>query len=220
MQLITLSKCKFAVAGALSLCASFGCAQLNDPWKDSSAAIDADMTTPSTQGYQGVAEFGRPTGRTWEGSEVRYVNGSVTHWPLWWEDPFEDKGNREHPPASGDESEPDNRFVVTWVDYLGIGYSPSRWFLNTIGWPVSAIVTPPGTLMESDGRISKGLVWYDHDAKRADPATREPPDVDVLDNQPFIEEPAPEFEPEPDLAVHIEAPPESESASESEESDK
>ena len=207
MRLTTLLKFKLVLVGAFAGSYVLGCAQLNNPWKDSSAAIDADMTTPSTEGYKGNPEFGGPNRRTWAGSEVRYANGSVTHWPLWWEDPFEDKGNHEQPPASGNESEPDNQFVVTWVDYLGIGYNPSRWFLNTIGWPISAVVTPPGTLMESDGRISKGLVWYDHDARRSDPATREPPDIDVLDNRPFVDQPDPE--PEQDLAVHIQAPPDS-----------
>lgn len=208
MQSITLSKFRIAATAVILVSLGSGCAQLNNPWSDSSALIDADMTTPSAEGYSGPAEFGGPTQRTWAGSEVQYVNGSVTHWPLWWEDPFEDKGNRDKAPASGDESEPDNQFAVTWVDYLGMGYSPGRLFLNTISWPISAIVTPPGTLMASDGKISKGLVWHDHDAKRVDTAMREPPDINVLDKRPFVDQPTSE----PDLAVHIEAPSEDMSA--------
>ena len=40
-------------------------------------------------------------------------------------------------------------------------YSFSRFLLNTVAWPVSAVVTPPGTTMVSDGVTGK-----DHDAKR------------------------------------------------------
>lgn len=170
-----------------------GCAHVNDPYKDSSAAIDADMTTPTAQDYRGASEFGRPVARSWERSHVTYTNGAVTHWPLWWEDPFEDKGNRDRPTISGDENEPDNVFAWNWVDYLHMGYGPARYFLNTIGWPVSAVVTPPGTLMESDGYLSRGLLGYDHDAQRADSVTREPPDVSVLDRRPFKSD-APEAE--------------------------
>lgn len=181
---IALAACMMIVAG--------GCAHLNDPYRDSSAVINADMTTPSSADYRGTPEFGRPIARSWETSQVTYANGAVTHWPLWWEDPFEDKGNRYCPPESGNESDPDNEFAWNWVDYLHMGYGPGRYFLNTISWPVSAVVTPPGTLMESDGKLSKGLVGYDHDAQRADSATREPPDVNVLNRRAFTND-APDY---------------------------
>lgn len=179
-----------------------GCAHLNNPWADSSATVDADMTTPSTEGYSGQPEFPRSLRRTSPPADVTYANGAVTHWPLWFEDPFEDKGNRDQPPASGNESEPDNVFMVTWVDYLHMPYGPARLLpVNIAGWPASVVVTPPGTLMESDGVISKGLLGYDHDAQRADSVTRQPPDVDVLDRRPFTEEPPDEsWEPSPDAA--------------------
>lgn len=176
----------FCVAALLA--SGVGCAQINDPWKDSSAAIDADMTTPSTVSYEAEPHANISVRRTWEASDVQYANGTVTHWPLWFEDPFEDKGNRYTPPVNGDENAPDNVFAWNWVDYLHMGYGPSRWFLNTVGWPVSAVVTPPGTLMESDGKLSKGLLGYDHDAQRSDSATREPPDVDILDKRPFTDD--------------------------------
>jgi hypothetical protein len=45
-------------------------------------------------------------------------------------------------------------------------YGWSRWLLNTMAWPVSAIVTPPGTIMTSDGYVSKQALGYDHDARK------------------------------------------------------
>jgi hypothetical protein len=163
-----------------------GCAQVNNPWKDSSVAINQDMTTPSADAYsKDRAEFAAETRRTWSPSSVEFHNGSVTHWPLWFEDPFEDRGNTDVPMKCPDAERdlPDNVFAWNWVDYFDMAYGPARQVLNIVGWPVSAIVTPPGTLMESDGRISKGLLGWDHDAKRACP-DREPPDVAML-NPPY-----------------------------------
>lgn len=156
-----------------------GCAHVNNPYKDSSAVIDDEMTTPSAEGYKGRTEFGQATRRDIAASEVRYENGAVSHWPLWFEDPFEDKGNRYV--AVADRDAPDNEFAWNWVDYFHIPYGPGRmFFVNTAGYPISAIVTPPGTLMESDGHIDKNLLNYDHDAKRSDSVNREPPDVNII----------------------------------------
>lgn len=211
MLLTTLLKCDVSRcaeprhAGRAALCirvfgllpivlfALAGCAHVNNPYRDSSAAIEDEMTTPSTEGHRGHAEFGRQARRDYPVSEVRYENCAVSHWPLWWEDPFEDQGNRTKDPA--DRDAPDNEFAWNWVDYLHIAYGPARMvFVNTAGWPISAIITPPGTLMESNGRIDQGLVWYDHDAKRSDSVTREPPDVNIIDKNrngslPPVEEP-------------------------------
>jgi len=186
MRLNILSKSK--CPASILVCSLFfvGCAQVNNPWKDSSVAINQDMTTPSADAYsKDRAEFAAETRRTWSPSNVEYHNGSVTHWPLWFEDPFEDRGNTDVPmtdPAKQRDL-PDNVFAWNWVDYFDMAYGPARQVLNIVGWPVSAIVTPPGTLMESDGRISKGLLGWDHDAKRASP-DREPPDVAML-NPPY-----------------------------------
>ncbi len=159
-----------------------GCAHLNDPYKDSGALIETEMTTASTEGYQDRAEFGQATRRNWAVSQVHYENGAVSHWPLWFEDPFEDKGNAFRPVA--DRDAPDNEFALNWVDYLHIPYGPGRMiFVNAALWPASAIVTPPGTLMESNGRIDKGILFHDHDAKRSDSVTREPPDVNIINKE-------------------------------------
>jgi hypothetical protein len=78
----------------------------------------------------------------------------VPHYPLWWEDPFEDKGDGNQ------------QFSWTLADVAATPYSLARYILNTIAWPVSAIVTLPGEPMVSDGQLSRGLLGYDHDAAR------------------------------------------------------
>lgn len=164
---------------AAVVCVWFGCSHVNDPFKDSSASIDAEMTTASAEGFKGKREFYLPLSRRGETTVAYYENGAVTHWPLWFEDPFEDKGNDVTDP--NDRDAPDNHFAWNWVDYLHTAYGPGRFFfINGVLWPASAVVTPPGTLMESDGRIDRNLGGYDHDAKRSDSASREPPDGNHL----------------------------------------
>ncbi len=174
------------MASSLAIVATFavvGCAHVNDPYKDSSGAIDADMTTASAEGFRGKAEFPASHCRNPRQETVLAENGAVSHWPLWFEDPFEDKGNETATPA--DRDAPDNHFAVTWVDYAHILYGPARMSVNLASLPISMAVTPPGTLLESDGRIDKGLLWYDHDAMRADSVTREPPDVNIINKRRY-----------------------------------
>lgn len=157
-----------------------GCSHVNNPWVDSSTVVLDEMTTASAEGYDGKREFESNTWRTnWPATAVVYENGAVSHWPLWFEDPFEDKGNRDYDVA--DRDAPDDQFRMNWVDYLHIAYGPARFVLNAALWPVSAVVTPPGTLMESDGRLSPSVIdRYDHDATRSDSATREPPFINDI----------------------------------------
>ncbi|MBX3396659.1 MAG: hypothetical protein KF841_14960 [Phycisphaerae bacterium] len=156
-----------------------GCSHVNDPFKDSSASIDVELTTASAEGFKGKREFYSPLARRGETTVAYYENGAVTHWPLWFEDPFEDKGNDVTDP--NDRDAPDTHFAWNWVDYLHTAYGPGRFFfVNGLLWPASAVVTPPGTLMESDGRIDRNFAGYDHDARRSDSASREPPDGNHL----------------------------------------
>jgi hypothetical protein len=62
--------------------------------------------------------------------------------------------------------------------YLQLFYWRGRFLLNTVFFPVSAVVTPPWTVMESDGRLSRQALGYDHDAERwVEPPVDEPTDA-------------------------------------------
>lgn len=172
------SRCLRPVTAASFALVLSGCAQLNNPYKDSSAAIDSEMTTASAEGYQGKAEFPGNLRRTWESSEVRHENGAVTHWPLGFEDPFETKGNNFA--AAEDRDAPDKVFAWNALDYLHMVYGPGRMFVNILGFPATLVATPPGMVMESNGRIDKGPLGYDYDPKRSDLSMREPPDVSQI----------------------------------------
>jgi hypothetical protein len=109
----------------------------------------------------------------------------VPHYPLWWEDPFEDQGDNN------------DTFAWTWQDYLDMPYGLARFILNTVGWPASAVVTLPGTPMVSDGVVEKV-----HDAKkgispdpRADYHDFEQLNGTTAAEQPYT--PGPPAEPQP-----------------------
>ncbi len=109
-------------------------------------------TTPSAEAIAAAKPEPLVRQRGWEPSQARLEPEGSPHFPLWWEDPFEDKGSL------------DGRYAWTYEDYIALPYSNARWLLNTMLWPASAIVTPPGTTMISDGVLSRQLLGYDHDA--------------------------------------------------------
>ena len=120
-----------------------------NPWRDDAISPDT-WSTPSrdsilAKGHEPAIR--PPRGRGPQRNAPRVRSDSVPHYPIWWEDPLEDKGDQN---AS---------FAWTWQDYVAIPYSFGRFLLNTKAWPVSALVTPPGTPMVSDGQIGR-----DHDA--------------------------------------------------------
>ncbi len=134
--------------------------------------IDAEMTTPSTVSYTSEEKPGTPYRRTGAQGPVVYENGVVTHWPLWFEDPFENVGNDFNSPDQADI-----RFAWNWMDYAHMmGYGPARFTIETVGWPIFAGFHPPGLLMESDARADRGPIWPVHDPHVADRSRREPPD--------------------------------------------
>jgi len=118
-----------------------------DPWQDD-ALPPHTWSTPSAEGVLSAEHPPAIRHRETEPSEAPSVAGEVPHFPLWWEDPFEDKGD-------GDAT-----FAWTWADYVALPYAPGRFLLNTTALPVSAVVTPPGTSMVSDGFVGR-----DHDAE-------------------------------------------------------
>ena len=121
-----------------------------NPWRDDSISRDT-WATPSQDGV--IASGHAPVVRKLNepATSAPCAAEGVPHYPLWWEDPFEDKGDG------------DGQFAWTYADYIGAPYCYARWLLNTVAWPASAVVTPPGTPMVSDGQIGR-----DHDAARGE----------------------------------------------------
>jgi len=155
---VTVVALATAMVGAVAGCSSYAI----NPFADEAVPRE-DMMSPSERAAR-VPRENQPVNlrkREYPETEVVPVSGAVVHWPLWWEDPFEDKGSD------------DGQFAWTAEDYLAMPYSFARFILNTTAWPASAVVTPPGTPMISDGKLSRQILGYDHDAIPLSHANRE-----------------------------------------------
>jgi hypothetical protein len=135
-----------------------GCAQVPNQWVEDGPAATEDWDSPTTRDVRAEYAPSKQRHRDWEVVPLAAESGVVTHWPTYFEDPFVDKG---------DGREGLNKYRLGWEDYIAMPYCYSRFTLNWLMLPVSAVVTPPWTLMESDGRISRQALGYDHDATRA-----------------------------------------------------
>jgi len=143
-----------------------GCQLMVNPFHDELAGPQ-QMTTPSVEGARAAPTVPSLRQRGYAPVDIHAENGAVTHGPLYFEDPFEDKGSE------------DGQFAWTGEDYLQAAYWRGRFLVNVLLFPISAIVTPPWTMMESDGRLSRQALGMDHDARRAvDAAAAAPPHHD------------------------------------------
>lgn len=139
---------------ALSLLAAAGCAPLNY-WVEDSPAARADWNSPTARDVYARMTPGTMRSRDWPEMTPVMESGVVTHGPLYFEDPFEDKG---------DGRDGTNKYHIGWEDYVAMPYGLARHMLNWFGLPISLIVTPPCMRMESDGKLSRQILGYDHDA--------------------------------------------------------
>ena len=162
-QISRVSAVAFVLTAMFSVC---GCHNYVNPWIDET--VDAGLiTTASVEGYKATdtSESALRT-RGFETTLVSPQDGTVSHFPLWWEDPFEDRGSH------------DGLFAVTWEDYFGMPYGFGRFIVNTIGVPVTAVVNPPVPQMGSDGITSEQRWAIDHDASWLPSGdTSTPPDI-------------------------------------------
>ncbi len=143
----------YIVLGSTSLwLVASGCEHAINPFVDETLVAPEEMHTPSERKARAAQATPVVRRREWQQTPTTYPSGAVVHWPLWFEDPFEDKGST------------DGKYAWTFEDYIAAPYSFGRVLVNTIGWPVSAVVTPPGTPMVSDGRLSRQALGMDHDA--------------------------------------------------------
>lgn len=113
---------------------------------------ESHWVTPSAEGVRASGAVAAVRERGWETASAPLEPMTVPHWPLWWEDPFEDKGSD------------DGQYAWTYEDFVAMPYCFFRYVLDTVAFPASAIVTLPGTPMVSDGYLSKQALGYDHDA--------------------------------------------------------
>jgi len=167
---------------ALLICLTSGCAHTPNQFRESGPSVNAEWDSPTGADVRERFQPAAPRDRGWDTVSVSAESGAVVHWPLYFEDPFEDKGH-----GRTDTSSPHNVYHVGWEDYIAMVYCPTRAVLNGALLPISAVVTPACLPMESDGRLSRQILGYDHDATRLGHETAEEPTPEPVE-QP-LEEP-------------------------------
>ncbi len=136
----------------MGLFAVGGCSELINPYRDDLPATTM-ISTASARRVREAGPAGEVRQRGWSASLVQLQDPGVSHWPLWWEDFVEDSGSD------------DGQFAWTWCDYLCVVYGPARQVVNTVAFPVSMVVDPPGSIRCSDGVISMQTFGLsDHDS--------------------------------------------------------
>ena len=130
-----------------------GCSQVPNQFREDGPSVGAALDTPTAADVLTRFQPAPQRHRDWEASFVLARSGAVTHWPLYFEDPFEDKGADR------------TGYRVGWEDYVAVPLCHVRHALNLVLMPISAAIPPPWTVMESDGVLSKRLLGFDHDAE-------------------------------------------------------
>lgn len=148
-----------------------GCGAIHNNFRETGPATTEDWDSPTGLDIATRIQPAELRGRGWK--EIAFVGerGTVIHGPTYFEDPFVDKGAGRQDSGAG--KHPHNKYYIGWEDGVALVYSPARFALNLAGFPVSIVVTPPWTPMESDGEISKQILGRDHDAIPQAQAQRE-----------------------------------------------
>jgi len=137
-----------------------------DPFKDELAGQQA-ITTASVEGVREANTTPTVRQRDYTPVELLAEPDGVTHGPLYFEDTFEGKSSE------------DDTFAWTGEDYWQLFYWRGKFLLDILFFPVNAVVTPPWTVMESDGRLSRRVLGCDLDSERwAEPEVNEPIEAD------------------------------------------
>jgi hypothetical protein len=205
MNQMSVHRCGGWLLAVLLLATTAGCNEMVvNYYRETGPSVNAEWDSPTARDIKANCDSAPLRSRGWETRTVACKDGSVLHWPLYFEDPFVDKGA-----GRTDATDPHNVYRLGWEDWVAFPYGFSRFTLNWLLFPASVIVTPPWIVQESDGEISQQLVWRDHDARRvsseelrqrwglSEPAPAEVPPAEAT--------PAPEAEAQPPETAKIDA---------------
>lgn len=182
---------RILIAGSLFIMLLTGCAHVPNYYRETGPSVDMAWDSPTAMDIKERFEPAQIQPRDWTRSTVAPKSGAIHHWPLYFEDPFEDKSHGRTTATHGH-----NVYHLGWEDWVALPYGLSRFTANWLMLPVSAVVTPPWTVMVSDGEISRQLVFRDHDATPVHQAEQAPAP------EPPIEEQEAENEVETEVAAH------------------
>lgn len=144
-----------------------GCSVTPNVYVEDGPSVTMSRNSPSAEAIYDQYQSASVRARGWEAMQVSAASTAVPHAPLYFEDPFEDKGAQAiNSPDGPDNVDFGNPQKLDWEDWFAVAYNYPRFTMNWLMLPVSAVVTHPWTDMESDGRLSRQALGYDHDAAR------------------------------------------------------
>ena len=185
----------FTTAGLVLVAVGLGCTYVPNQFKEDGPSTTMNWDSPTATDLKAQYQLAQQQHRDWPSASVSAESGAVYHLPLYFEDPFVDKGD-----GRTDETDPHNVYRSGWEDDVAMPYGLARFTANWLLLPISAIVTTPWTVMESDGVLSRQLLGYDHDAARTPHHIFEagPPTPTAAESQPS-ETPPPDTAAEADM---------------------
>jgi hypothetical protein len=160
MRAVQMWAIGLAAAGLLVAGAGLGCTYVPNQFKEQGPSTTMDWNSPTATDICAHYQPAAQRHRDWPAQYVDPDSGEVSHLPLYFEDPFVDKGS-----GRTDETDPHNVYRGGWEDYVAMPYGLARFTGNWLLLPASMVVTPPWTILVSDGKLSKQLLGYDHDAE-------------------------------------------------------
>ena len=117
------------------------------PFHDSFAQ-QPPVTTASSEGVRESGAQPRLPEPIGEPKIVFTADGTVTHRPLYFEDPREVTGSE------------DGQFAWTSEEYVYMFTGPIRFMANMFSAPVEMVFVPPWTVMASDGHARRKVLWW------------------------------------------------------------
>lgn len=132
-----------------------GCQLVNNPFRDE-LAKEPPVSTASADAVRTRQVSDQITVRGFESMERVSADGTVIHWPTWFEEPYEENGSN------------DGKIAWTGEDYWHMVYWRARFLVELVVWPISAVVEPPWRVMASDGNLARRCCGELHDVERWD----------------------------------------------------
>ncbi len=139
------------VAGVVVLVGG-GCQLMTNPFRDEFAG-SPPVTTPSVEGILLSDTTPEPYDRGFTTVEAEVADGSVTHGPLLFEDDLDDIWDG------------DDRFAVSHRDVGQWFVWQGRFAINLVAVGGSMMMTPPWTVMVSDGSPGRSVVGETYDVQ-------------------------------------------------------
>ena len=103
---------------------AIGCGAIHNPFSETGPAAREAWDSPTGMDIETRMQPAEARSRGWKESEFVGERGTAIHGPIYFEDPFVDKGTDRQ--DSGAKAHPHNKYYIDWEDFVALPYSPAR----------------------------------------------------------------------------------------------